>query len=369
MMARRSKPSLVTSRVNDEHFMDLALAEARKGLGRTAPNPAVGAVVVKAGKVIAVGHHARAGGPHAEIVALKRAGPRARGSTLYTTLEPCAHHGRTPPCTDAILAARVGRVVFASDDPNPLVNGKGWRLLRRSGVAVNRGVRRTTADQLNRAWFHYLAHGVPYITLKVAVTADGKLATGGGDSRWITSAAAREGVHRLRDQVDAVLVGAGTVLADDPQLTARLPGGRSPLRVVLDGWLRTPRKAKVFKPGHLLFVGVPPPADDPRHIERLPSHRGEVSILQVIRRLGKRGIVHLVVEGGGDILTKFLERDLWDELLLYVAPKLAGPNGRPWFSGRSVARMNDALVLGRFEVSSIGPDALLRVERHPPSSL
>ena len=365
MAARLSGAGLAA----DERFMDLALAEARKGLGRTAPNPAVGAAVVKAGRVIAVGHHARAGGPHAEVVALRAAGKRARGSTLYSTLEPCAHQGRTPPCTEAILAAGVRRVVFASDDPNPLVHGKGWRRLRAGGVQVTQGVRRQAADHINRTWFHHLAHGVPYVTLKVAMTADGKLATAGGDSRWITSPQAREGVHHLRDQVDAILVGAGTIHADDPELTTRLPGGRSPLRVILDGRLTAPRTARAFRPGHLVFAGVDPKLGDARDIVRLPSRKGDLSLLQVLRKLGKRGVVHLMVEGGGDVLTQFLEHDLWDELLLYVAPKLAGPKGRPWFSGRSAAKMRDALGLGRFEVAGVGPDALLRIERHPAQPL
>ena len=365
MAARRSNTKLA----EDERFMDRAIAEARKGLGRTAPNPAVGAVLVRGGKVVAVGHHARAGSPHAEIVALRKAGARARGATLYSTLEPCAHQGRTPPCSDAILAAGVRRVVFASDDPNPLVNGKGVHQLKRAKVAVLGGVRRAEADRLNRAWFHHLAHGTPYVTLKVASTADGKLATTSGDSRWITSPAARAVVHRVRDEVDAVLVGAGTVNADDPQLTARFPGARSPLRVVLDGKLSTPTTAKVYKPGHLIFAGVRPSPGETRQVERLPSRRGEVSLLQVLRRLGKRGVVHLLVEGGAEVLTQFVEQDLWDELLLFVAPKLAGPTGRPWFTGHSVEKMRDALPLGALSVEAVGPDALLRIERHSERAL
>ncbi len=296
---------------------------------------------------------------------MEKAGARARGATLYSTLEPCAHHGRTPPCTEAILAAGLQRVVVASRDPNPLVNGKGLRRLRAAGVEVEVGVGAREADHLNRAWLHFIRRGVPYVTLKVASTADGKLATSNGDSRWITSLAARDQVQSLRNEVDAVLVGAGTVEADDPRLTARLPGARSPLRVVLDGRLRTSPTARVFRPGHLLFTFEAVPPGDPRTIERLPTRRGHLSLLQILRRLGRRGVVHLLVEGGADVLTQFIQHDLWDELLLYVAPKLAGPNGLPWFGGRSAARMPQALILGAFQARSVGPDALLTITRQP----
>ncbi len=209
-----------------ERFMRLALREAAKGLGRTSPNPAVGAVLVKDGRVVGRGHHARAGGPHAEVVALRAAGARARGADLYTTLEPCDHQGKTPPCSVAILEAGVRRVFVGSTDPNPLVNGRGMARLRRGGLPVEQGVLAVECDALNAAWFTYITERRPFVTLKAAVTLDGRIATRTGDARWVTGEAARAWVHRLRDRVDAVLVGAGTARADDPELTTRLPGGR-----------------------------------------------------------------------------------------------------------------------------------------------
>jgi len=350
-------------------FMDLALDEARKAVGRTAPNPVVGAVVVKGGKVLAVGHHDKAGAPHAEVVALKRAGAKARGSTLYVTLEPCNHVGRTPPCTEAILAAGVKRVVAAVLDPNPAVRGGGLARLRRAGVRVEVGLGHGLAERLNQPWFHFVTTGLPYVTLKAAITADGKLATGSGDARWISSARSRELVQRLRDRVDAVLVGAGTVRADDPQLTARLRGSRSPLRVVLDGRLRSSAKARVYRPGHVVFSAVRPKAGDRRNVIVLAGKRGRLPLRQVLRRLGELGVVHLMVEGGAGVFTQFIERGLWDDLRLFVAPKLAGPGGLSWFQGRSAARMRNALRLGSFHVRPIPPDMLLRVERDGPPSL
>lgn len=353
----------------DTRFMALALIEARKGLGRTAPNPAVGAVVVRGTAVVGLGHHVQAGAPHAEIVALRAAGVKAKGATLYVTLEPCNHQGRTPPCSEAILAAGLARVVYASDDPNPRVSGRGAARLRRAGVRVDGHVLQTEAHRLNRAWFHFITSGVPFVTLKVATTMDGRLASASGDSRWVTGPAARALVHKLRDEVDAVLVGAGTVLADDPELTARGPGLRSPLRVILDGKLRTRATAKVFRPGHLLFTATAVATGDSRTVERLGGRGGRFSLVHVLRKLGERGVVHLLVEGGAEVFSAFLEAGLWDELQLFVAPKLAGPQGLPWFVGKSAPRLRDALVLGRFVPQAVGDDALLIVERHPKVAL
>ena len=223
-----------------ETWMREALAEARLAVGRTHPNPAVGAVVVRGGAIVGRGHTAPAGGPHAEVRAIADAGADARGADLFTTLEPCDHFGRTPPCTEAILAAGIARVFASSADPNPLVDGRGVRRLRELGMPVWTGVLSAESDALNRPFFKAMRVGLPWVTLKAAVSLDGKLATASGDSRWVTGEAARGEVHRLRNIVDAVLVGAGTVRADDPSLTTRLPegGGRDPLRVVLDSALR-----------------------------------------------------------------------------------------------------------------------------------
>src|SRR3954463_10073202 len=224
-----------------------ALAEAERGRGRTHPNPIVGALVVSRGRVIARGHHQRAGGPHAEVVALEKAGSRARGATLYVTLEPCNHHGRTPPCTDAILASGVRRVVVGSIDPNPLVHGRGIRRMRAEGLEVALGVLRAECDRANEQWFKFITRKLPWVALKAAVTLDGKLATRSGDSRWVTGPVARGRVHELRDRLDAVLVGIGTALADDPRLTARGPGQRDPVRIVVDPLGRLPPGSRLLR--------------------------------------------------------------------------------------------------------------------------
>ncbi|MCU0723649.1 MAG: bifunctional diaminohydroxyphosphoribosylaminopyrimidine deaminase/5-amino-6-(5-phosphoribosylamino)uracil reductase RibD, partial [Planctomycetes bacterium] len=225
---------------DDERFMRLALRAALRGVGRTCPNPPVGAVVVRGGEVVATGHHARAGLPHAEVVALRRAGDRARGATLYVTLEPCCHVGRTPPCTEAVLAAGVAEVVYAAGDPSPHCDGKGACRLRDAGVPVRGGVLREEARRLAAPFFKRVETGLPFLTAKWAMTLDGKTATRTGDSRWVSSEPARALAHRLRRRAGAVLVGIGTVLADDPKLTCRLAGCRQPLRVVADARARTP---------------------------------------------------------------------------------------------------------------------------------
>jgi diaminohydroxyphosphoribosylaminopyrimidine deaminase/5-amino-6-(5-phosphoribosylamino)uracil reductase len=342
-----------------------ALAEAAKGLGRTSPNPAVGAVLVKAGRVIARGHHARAGGPHAEVVALRQAGPRARGADLHTTLEPCDHFGRTPPCSLAVTEAGVRRVFVGSVDPNPLVNGKGIARLRAAGVEVVTGVLGKECDALNAHWFTWITERRPYVTLKAAVTLDGRIATRTGDARWVTGEEARAWVHRLRDRVDAVLVGSGTALADDPRLTARLPGGggRDPLRVVLDTELALPRRLALFRggPPTLVAHAVARPRPAPPGVELLRCRRGPGGLLlrDVVEKLAARGVTHLLVEGGARVHAAFLAAGLVDRMAVFVAPKLLGGDGVPLLAGRGPARMADAIVLEGVTVERVGEDVLV----------
>jgi diaminohydroxyphosphoribosylaminopyrimidine deaminase/5-amino-6-(5-phosphoribosylamino)uracil reductase len=347
--------------------MRLALREARRGLGRTSPNPAVGAVLVKGGRVVGRGHHARAGAPHAEVMALRDAGPLARGADLYTTLEPCDHFGRTPPCTLAILEAGVRRVFSGSADPNPRVNGRGVRRLRRAGVEVETGVLREECDALNAGWFRFITSGRPHVTLKVAATLDGRIATASGDSRWVTGPGAREHVHRLRATVDAVLVGSGTARADDPRLTARprTGRGRDPLRVVLDSRLSLPGTLRLFRqrsaaPTLVAHVSGEPPARPPRGVEylRCRARRGRVDLGDLLERLGRRGVATLLVEGGAEVNRAFLDAGLVDELLLFVAPRIAG-GGLSWLPGPGVARMRDALPLHDVRVRRVGDDVLV----------
>ena len=364
-MSRRRAP-------DTERFMRLALREAERGLGRTSPNPAVGAVLVKDGRVVGRGHHARAGAPHAEVEAIRAAGARARGADLYTTLEPCDHFGRTPPCSLAILEAGVRRVFSGSSDPNPAVNGRGVRRLRRAGIAVETGVLREECDALNEPWFRFITSGRPHVTLKIASTLDGRIATATGDSRWVTGPEARALVHTLRDGVDAVLVGAGTARADDPRLTARLPGGRDPLRVVLDSRLRLPDELRLFRqrsaaPTLVAHASGRPPARPRRGVEylRCRSRRGRVDLADLLARLGQRGVTHLLVEGGGEVARSLLDAGLVDRLLLFLAPRLAA-GGLSWLPGPGPRRMSGALPLAIESVRPVGGD-LLVVARPAPA--
>ncbi len=321
--------------------MRLALAEAEKGRGRTHPNPAVGALVVRRGKVIARGHHEKAGLPHAEVNALRAAGGRARGADVYVTLEPCNHQGRTPPCTQALIAAGVRRVFFGSRDPNPLVEGHGADRLHRAGVEVRGGILEEDCDRSNEAWFKFITRGLPWVVLKAAITLDGKLALRPGRPSAISSEASQRLVHRWRDGMDAVLVGAGTVRADDPRLTVRgVPGGRNPLRVVLG---TVPRRARMLRqPGETVAESGP--------------------LRAVLRRLARRGITSVLVEGGAAVHGEFLKTGLWDELRLFVAPKIFGKGGLSW-AGQSAP--SEGLSIE--SVQRVGVDVLLIV-RHRPLS-
>ncbi len=353
--------------VAGQRFMRLALEEASRGLGRTAPNPAVGAVLVRGGRVVGRGHHARAGSPHAEIVALRQAGAAARGADLYTTLEPCDHFGRTPPCSVAVIEAGVRRVFVGSRDPNPLVNGKGTSRLRRAGVEVVAGPLRAECDALNAPWFRFVASGRPFVTLKVAATLDGRIATASGDSRWVSGPAARAWVHRLRDQVDAVLVGRGTAQADDPRLTTRLPGGagRDPLRVVLDTGLRLPATLRLFRQRSAARTLVLHAAGRERDLgprvdlQRCARGPGGLDLGDALARLAARGVVHLLVEGGGAVAAAFLSAGLVDRLALVLAPRVLG-GGLCWSGEAGPARMAEALRLRDLTVERLGDDLLLQ---------
>ena len=340
--------------------MTLALAEAVKGLGRTHPNPAVGAVLVKAGRVIATGYHARLGGPHAEAVALKQAGARAKGATLYSTLEPCNHHGRTPPCSDAIIAAGVKRVVYASSDPNPLVNGKGVRRLRAAGVEVMAHVLRRAADSLNQPFLKAMRTGLPWVTAKAAITLDGKLATSTGKSKWISSDASRKVAHQLRDVVDVVVVGASTVLADDPQLTVRLAkkGTRNPIRLVIDPHLRTSPRAKIYDTTDARTILVSKKGGQ-KFLERGVEVWPLKGLEPLLRRLVLEGALHVLVEGGAETHRSFLAGGLVDELVLFVAPKLFGHGGLTWSGALGVSDPSTALQFDALDAVRVGPDLMV----------
>ena len=353
-------------------FMRAALAEAAKGIGRTSPNPAVGAVLVKDGQIVGRGYHRRAGAAHAEVVAIRRAGKRARGAELYTTLEPCNHYGRTPPCTSAILDAGVARVICALRDPDPNVNGRGIARLRRAGIPVLAGVLRAEAARLNRPYLKHRSTGLPWVTLKAAVTLDGKIATSRGDSRWVSTSQSRAEVHRLRDRVDAILVGSNTARLDNPRLTTRVgPKARNAIRVVLDARLRLPLSLQLFRsPLAARTIVATAESTQTARAKRLlrrgievwlvPSRVGRLDLLAVLRRLGKEGVVHLLVEGGAEVFGAFIDQGLADELLLFLAPKLVGSGGLSWTGRVDVKRMAEAVALEEVAISIRGQDALVR---------
>ena len=349
--------------------MARAIALARQGLGRTSPNPAVGAVVVKNGRVVGEGWTRPAGGPHAEIVALRQAGRGAKGATLYVTLEPCAHHGRTPPCTQAVIAAEVARVVVGVGDPNPRVRGRGLRALAAAGIAVNTGILAEEAGAVS-AWFrHYIVRGRPYVLLKLAASIDGRIATARGESRWISGPAARRWVHELRNQVDAVMVGSGTVLADDPALTCRMRGGRDPLRVVVDGRLRISPRARIVRQrsraATLIAVTVSAPPARVRALARagaevmvVPGRRGKVLLASLLRELAARGVVSVLIEGGGELAAAALRAQLVDRLLVVTAPMVIGGDGRPMLGSLGLGRLANAPRIVDERTSRLGPDLL-----------
>ena len=328
----------------DETFMNLACRLAIRGRGRTRPNPMVGAVLVRRGRVLGTGYHKSPGSPHAEVVAIERAEADPKGATLYVNLEPCAHHGRTPPCVDLILAKKIRRVVIGTKDTNPLVNGRSIATLRRRGVQVTCGILEDKCRRLNEAFFKIVETGKPFVILKAAMTLDGKIASSSGRSQWISCPASRKKVHRLRSCVDAILVGIGTVLEDDPRLTVRgIPDARNPCRVVLDSRLRIPLTARVLEPEAKTLVAtthLAPKKKVSALAERgvavetfAPNRAGRVPLGQLLRRLGKRGIQDVLVEGGSQLYTTALERNEADKLVMFLAPLLLGGEKAPGLFG------------------------------------
>ncbi|TBR20765.1 bifunctional diaminohydroxyphosphoribosylaminopyrimidine deaminase/5-amino-6-(5-phosphoribosylamino)uracil reductase RibD [bacterium] len=348
----------------DERFMRRALALAARGRG-VSPNPMVGCVLVKGGRVVGEGWHRRAGGPHAEPQALAAAGARARGSTAYVNLEPCARYAgkRTPACAEALARAGVRRVVVGIPDPNPRVRGRGLALLRRARASVRLGVLAAEAADLNRAFEVYAREGRPWVTLKAAATLDGRIEDARGKSKWLTSSAARTLARKMRADHDAVLVGSGTVLADDPRLSA--PGSRH-LKVVLDARGRVRSRARLFRtPGRTLVVS-PRPRTLPAGADTLvlPAPRGRFAPRALLKALARRGVGRLFVEGGSAVHSSFLDAGLVDEVRLFLAPRLTGGAGRSFYEGRG-RRLKESLDLVGLTQRRVGPDILVtgRVRR------
>jgi diaminohydroxyphosphoribosylaminopyrimidine deaminase/5-amino-6-(5-phosphoribosylamino)uracil reductase len=357
--------------------MRAALALARRGLGNAWPNPAVGCVLVKDGRVIGRGWTQPGGRPHAETEALRRAGEAARGATAYVTLEPCSHHGRTPPCCEALAGAGIARVVMAMRDPDPRVNGRGLAMLRGAGIVVEEGLLEAEARALNAGFFRRIQAGMPVVTLKLASTLDGRIATSTGESRWITGEAARREVHALRARHDAILVGSGTVLADDPDLTCRIPGmERVPmLRVVADARLRTPPAARLVQgaqPAPALIItapGHPPAAQAPfiaagADIVTVPAHAaGGLDLPSLLRALGRRGVTRVLAEGGAGLAAALLRQGLVDRLIWFHAPAVMGGDGHPALEGLRLAALSAMPRFRRTAQRALGDDMLSEFER------
>ncbi len=363
-------------RSRDEIFMAMALKLAARGGNATRPNPKVGAVVVRSGRVVGRGFHHRAGGPHAEVFALRQAGKRSRGATLYVSLEPCAHTGRTGPCVDLIRQAGIRRVVAAMADPNPKNKGRGLRLLKASGIGVKVGVLEKEARLLNRIFVTWMEKKRPFVTVKVAQSLDGKIATVSGESRWISGPQSREWVHRLRSEVDAILVGIGTILKDNPRLTVRNGGkGRGaggtgkPLKIILDSRLRTPSDARIFcsKGPVVIAAGRSASASRERglrqagaEILRFNSVKGGVNLVSLLKELAGREVSHLLIEGGGEVIASALEAGAVDRIACIVAPKIIGGRRAPTsVGGRGIASLERAIPVRNLSVKRLGSDFLI----------
>jgi len=367
---------LTAETLKDRHekFMKAALGLARKGLGKASPNPAVGAVIVRKGEIVAAGYHRKAGEAHAEVEALNQLGGKARqGDTLYVTLEPCNHYGRTPPCTQAILEKGVRKVVVGMRDPNPHVTGGGCDTLSGRGVEVITGVLEEECRRLNEWYVTYVTKGRPFVIAKSALTLDGWTATSTGHSRWVTNERSREWVHRLRNQVDGILVGVGTVMADDPLLNTRLRKGKGkdPVRIIVDTDLSIPVNARVF--GHpagaetLIAVSEDVPTDRLRRIERrgvsfllCPKKEGRIDLRALMDRLGKRSITSVLLEGGATLMGAMIREKLVDKFCIFKAPKiLGGSDGRPMALGKGPSKMDESIPLKDIRIRRFGEDLLI----------
>ena len=364
--------------MTDRDYMQRAIELARRGEGWVNPNPLVGAVIVKDGRVIAEGWHHKYGELHAERDALRALKEPAEGATIYVTLEPCCHYGKQPPCTLAIMEHGISRVVIGSRDPNPLVAGKGVRMLREHGITVVEDFMREECDALNPVFFHYITTGRPYVKMKYAMTADGKIATKTGASKWITSEEARELVHDWRNACRGIMAGIGTVLADDPLLNCRRPGGRDPVRIICDSRLRIPEDSQICRTAqnYETFVACALSEDADRRPEEMrakaerlrqqgvevwsvPAQDGSVDLKELVKRLGKRGIDSILLEGGGTLNESALRAGIVQEVNAFVAPKIFGGKARSPVEGTGVEVPQEALQMEMKQVRQVGKDLLI----------
>lgn len=352
--------------MEDSYYMKLALELAKSTVGQTSPNPVVGSVVVKDGEVVGLGAHLKAGQPHAEVHAIRMAKEKVEGATIYVTLEPCSHYGRTPPCADLIIKSKIKRVVIATTDPNPMVAGKGIEKMERAGIDVKLGILKDQADELNKIFFYYIRTKRPFVTIKNATSLDGKIATEIGESKWITSEHAREDVHYYRNSHDAILVGINTVLKDNPSLTTRLKnGGRNPIRVILDTHLKTPLSARIVNDHEAetwIVTGNQVSKEEIRKIESpfvkvIQLTHSKIIIDELLDYLGSQGITSLFVEGGAKVNGSFLRAKAINQVITYIAPKLIGGENAPTsFLGKGIPVLNNAFSMEFKCFEKIGED-------------
>ena len=356
--------------VNDEYYMKLAIALARKGRGYVSPNPMVGAVIVKNDRIISRGYHQRFGGNHAEINALKNAVEDVSASTLYVTLEPCCHQGKTPPCIDSIVEHKIARVVIGTIDPNPLVSCQGINYLQSRGIEVKIGVLENNCRKLNEVFFHFMETGLPFVTIKYAQTLDGRIATATGESQWISSETSLKYTHQLRAAHDSILVGAGTVIKDNPELTVRLVRGRNPLRVIVDSELKIPKQAKVFQniSGARTLIATIKTSADPKFqsiadsgveiITIKADRKGNVDLIKLFKILAARNISSILIEGGAQIITSTLKNNLANRLITIIAPKILG-SGIEAVGDLNIRKLSLAKKLSIQKVSRCGDDIII----------
>jgi diaminohydroxyphosphoribosylaminopyrimidine deaminase/5-amino-6-(5-phosphoribosylamino)uracil reductase len=364
-------------------YMECALSLARLAMGYTSPNPAVGAVVVKDGLAVGMGYTQPVGCEHAEVMALRQAGAKAQGATMYVTLEPCPHYGRTQPCTQAIIDAGISEVYVALLDPNPVVSGRGVKSLSEKGIKTHVGTCQQEAYEINEAYIKHITTGLPFVVAKFAMSLDGKIATKTGDSKWITKEETRQYAHALRHTVDAIMVGVNTIVADNPRLTAKGCGGRGgvgkkqPLRLVIDTKGKVPLDAHIFEPPGEVLVAVAAPFDSVRkekltevgaEVVELPDRGGSVDIFELLKLLGKREIVTVLVEGGGKLLGSLFDHHLVDKVLAFISPIIIGGCEAVSVGGNGVDSMTQALRLSRVDIKSFGDDILVSgyIEKAPP---
>ncbi len=359
--------------MTDEQYMHRALELAGKGCGFVNPNPLVGAVIVKAGKIIGEGYHQRYGELHAERNALAACIESPKGATMYVTLEPCCHQGQTPPCTEAIITHGISRVVIGSSDPNPLVAGGGVRILQQHGIEVTTGVLTAECDRINEVFFHFIQHKTPYVVMKYAMTMDGKIATSTGSSKWVTGEVARNRVQVDRHRYMGIMVGVGTVLADNPMLTCRLPNGKNPVRIICDTWLRTPVAANVVQSAKEVPTILATCCTDEKRMQNYRADGCEIIVLQqkndgidlqeLMVELGKRGIDSIFLEGGATLNASALHSGIVKKVQSYLAPKLVGGvSAKSPIGGEGIQEMAAAVQLGKPMITVLGEDILLESE-------